>query len=156
MARRPLYHGYWVDYPDDVPTFWVPDKKAPDGKRTVTKEEFQRLIKVQPAEGDEVTFTAHVRNNGFAPAPETDYRLYIDDKVVATGAIKALAPGQEASIPCPSDTRQPREPDPERRRQALPAGDRDAHRGQDSPEGRDNGCEWRMGHGATNAPPRWR
>ena len=99
ISQRPLYHGYWMDYPDDVPTFWVPDPDAPDGKRTVTKEEFQRLVKYQPAEGDEVTFTAHVRNNGFVPAPGTNYRLYIDDKVVAKGTIKALDVGEEQSIP---------------------------------------------------------
>ena len=67
ISQRPLYHGYWMDYPNDVPTFWVPDANAPDGKRTVTKEEWQRLVKYQPAAGDKVTFTAHVRNNGFAP-----------------------------------------------------------------------------------------
>jgi hypothetical protein len=99
ISQRPLYHGYCMDYPNDVPTFWVPDKNVPDGKRTVTKEEFHRLIKHQPAEGDEVTFTAHVRNNGFAAAPATDYKLYIDDKVVAAGQLKALAPDEEAAIP---------------------------------------------------------
>ena len=99
ISQRPLYHGYWVEYPDDVPTFWVPDKKAPGGKRKVTKEQFQRLVKYQPAAGDEVTFTAHVRNNGFAPAPAAAYRLYIDDKVVAEGKLKALAGDAEAAIP---------------------------------------------------------
>jgi outer membrane protein assembly factor BamB len=99
ISQRPLYHGYWMDYPNDVPTFWVPDADAPDGKRTVTKEEWQRLVKYQPAAGDTVTFTAHVRNNGFAQAPATRYRLAIDDKVVAEGKIKALAPDEEVAVP---------------------------------------------------------
>jgi hypothetical protein len=99
ISQRPLYHGYWMDYPNDVPTFWVPDKKAPDGKRTVTKEEFQKLVKCYPAEGDKVTFTAHIRNNGFAPSPATNYKLYIDDKVEKKGDVKALQPDEEMSIP---------------------------------------------------------
>ncbi len=99
ISQRPLYAGYWMDYPNDVPTFWVPDKDAPEGKRTVTKEEYQRLVKCRPAEGDEVTFTAHVRNNGFVAAPGTNYRLHIDDKVVAKGKIKPLDVGEEQSIP---------------------------------------------------------
>ena len=73
ISQRPLYHGYWMDYPNDVPTFWVPDKDAPDGKRTVTKDEFQKLVKCNPAEGDKVTFTAHIRNNGFTPSPATNF-----------------------------------------------------------------------------------
>ena len=98
ISQRPLYHGYWMDYPDDVPTFWVPDPDAPDGKRTVTKEEWQKLVKYQPAEGDKVTFTAHVRNNGFAPAPATRYVIRLDDKVVASWnglAISGLAKGYQ-------------------------------------------------------------
>jgi len=99
ISQRPLYRGYWMDYPDDVPTFWVYDKNAPDGKRTVTKEEFQRLVKVNPAAGDKVTFTVHVRNNGFAPSEKSKYLLYIDDKVVAKGALNALQPDEEQAIP---------------------------------------------------------
>ncbi len=90
ISQRPLYPGYWLEYPDDVPTFWVADKNSPDGSRKVSKEEFARLVKHKHAEGDEVTFTAHVRNNGFVPSPKTDYRLYIDGKIVKKGEIKAL------------------------------------------------------------------
>ena len=99
ISQRPLYPGYWLEYPDDVPTFWVADKNSPDGSRKVSKEEFARLVKHKHAEGDEVTFTAHIRNNGFVPAPKTDYKLYIDDKVVARGRIKALDVEEETSIP---------------------------------------------------------
>jgi hypothetical protein len=99
ISQRPLWHGYWFDYPNDVPTFWVPDQNAPDGKRTVTKEEFIRLTKCKPAAGDKVTFTAHVRNNGYEPSPATTYCLYIDDKVVAKGKIKPLQPDEEQAIP---------------------------------------------------------
>jgi hypothetical protein len=87
-----------MDYPDDVPTFWVVDEKSPSGRRTVTREEWEKLTKYQHAPGDRVTFTAHVRNNGFAPSPETDYKLYIDDEIVAKGRIKALNPDEEQSI----------------------------------------------------------
>ena len=98
ISQRPLYPGYWLEYPDDVPTFWVPDPSSPDGSRVVTKEEYMRLRKYQPAEGEEVTFTAHVRNNGFVSAPETDYRLYIDGRAVGKGKIKALEVGEEATV----------------------------------------------------------
>jgi streptogramin lyase len=97
IAQRPLYPGYWMDYPNDVPTFWVPDPNAADGKHEVTREEFMRLTKYQPAAGDKITFTAHVRNNGFAPAPATRYRLYLDEAVVAEGELLALAPDAEAT-----------------------------------------------------------
>lgn len=99
ISQRPLYPGYWLEYPNDVPTFWVADKNSPDGSRKVSKEEFARLVKHKHAEGDKVTFTAHIRNNGFVPAPATDYKLYLDNKVVAKGRIKALDVGEEARIP---------------------------------------------------------
>jgi hypothetical protein len=105
IAQRPLYTGYWMDYPDDVPTFWVPDAKAPDGKKTVTKEEFQRLTKYQHAPGDKVTFTAHVRNNGFGPAPATHYRLYLDDKVVKEGDTNRWRRTRRRAAPTSGSTR---------------------------------------------------
>lgn len=98
ISQRPLYAYYWMAYPNDVPTFWVPDKNSPDGSRQVSKEEFARLVKHKPAEGDEVTFTAHVRNNGFVRSPKTDYRLYIDAKIVKTGQLKALDVGEDIAI----------------------------------------------------------
>jgi hypothetical protein len=98
ISLRPLYAGYYLDYPNDIPTFWVVDEKAPDGKREVSREEYQKLIKFQHAAGDEVTFTAHIRNNGFVPSPETDYRLYIDNEEVGQGNIEALEPDEEATV----------------------------------------------------------
>ena len=47
-----------MDYPNDIPAFWVPDPSAPDGKKTVTKEEWQRLVKFQPAAGDAIATPA--------------------------------------------------------------------------------------------------
>ncbi len=98
ISQRPFYLGYRMDYTDDVPTFWVHDPDSPDEKRSVTKEEYLRLEKYQHADGDDVTFTAHIRNNGFVPSPKTDYKLWIDDKIVDKGKIKALAVGEERSI----------------------------------------------------------
>ena len=98
ISLRPLYAGYYMDYPNDIPTFWVVDEKAPDGKREVSKEEYMKLVKYQHAEGDKVTFTAHIRNNGSAASPETDYRLYVDDKVIEEGTIKGLEPDEEEAI----------------------------------------------------------
>jgi DNA-binding beta-propeller fold protein YncE len=98
ISQRPLYVGYWMDYDNDVPRFWVPDPKAPDGKRAVARDEYIRLQKYQHADGDPVTFTVHIRNNGFAPAPRTNYRLYIDDTVARTGKIDPLQIGEEVSV----------------------------------------------------------
>jgi len=98
ISLRPLYAGYYLAYPNDVPTFWVVDPNAADGKREVSREEYQELIKFQHAKGDDVTFTAHIRNNGFAPSPETQYRLYIDDRELQRGTIEALDPDEEAIV----------------------------------------------------------
>ena len=98
ISQRPIYPGYWLAYPDDVPTYWVKDERSPDGKREVTREEHDKLVKHQHAEGDEVTFIAHVRNNGFAPSPPASYRFCIDGKVVDTGKVKALGPDEEESL----------------------------------------------------------
>jgi hypothetical protein len=54
ISQRPLYPGYWLGYPDDIPTFWVADKNSPDGSRKVTKEEYAKLVKHKPAQGDEI------------------------------------------------------------------------------------------------------
>ena len=98
ISLRPLYAGYYLAYPNDIPTFWVNDPKAANGKREVSREEYQELTKFMHAKGDDVTFTAHIRNNGFRPSPETEYRLYIDDKEVQKGTIKALDPDEEATV----------------------------------------------------------
>ena len=98
ISQRPLYVGYWIDYPNDVPTFWVADEKSPGGRRAVSREEWEKLTKYQHAPGDKVTFTAHVRNNGFVSSPETDYKLYIDGELVDKGRIKPLNPDEEQPI----------------------------------------------------------
>jgi hypothetical protein len=99
ISQRPLYPGYWMAYPNDIPTFWVADSLSPESSRKVSKEEYTKIVKHKPAQGDEVTFTAHIRNNGFIPSPETDYKLYLDDKVVDKGKVKGLGVGEEFSIP---------------------------------------------------------
>ncbi len=52
-------------------------------------EEIARALKLRYTPGEIVTFTAHVRNVGFAPAPPFGFECLFDDKVIAQGRCNA-------------------------------------------------------------------
>ena len=95
IERAPLYPAYCVGYnqPDlvDVPILL--------DAQTLQPLDRANDIKRQPAPGDRVTFTAHVRNRGSAACGEWEYQWFVDDAPAASGTYKnALKPGEEAAV----------------------------------------------------------
>ena len=95
IERAPLYPAYCVGYdqPDltDLPVLLDP--------QTLQPLDPAHDVKRQPATGDKVTYKAHVRNRGGAPAGEWEYQWYVDDKPQTFGVFKTtLKPGEEGSL----------------------------------------------------------
>jgi len=55
-------------------------------------EEIAKDLKLRYTPGEEITFTAHVRNVGFATAGAFDYEWLIDDQVIAHGRFREPLP----------------------------------------------------------------
>lgn len=81
ISRAPLYYRYCVEYPQGIPVLCA------------GHETDQRW----PAEGELVTFTAHVVNKGTVASPAFDYTWEIDDLAQASGTLPGLAAGAEAT-----------------------------------------------------------
>ncbi len=95
IERAPLYPAYCVGYdqPDliDLPVLLDP--------QTLQPLDTAHDVKRQPAAGDKVTYKAHVRNRGNAPAGIWEYQWTVDDKPAVNGTFKtALKPGEEGSL----------------------------------------------------------
>jgi len=56
--------------------------------------------KNNPAPGDAVTFSGHIRNTGTTTV-SPEYRWDLDDVPVAGGTLSSMAPGQERVVSCP-------------------------------------------------------
>ena len=82
ISRSPTYHRYCVIYPQNKPIL------CPG------TEQEQRW----PGFGDTVTFTGHIANQGTEPSPPFTYIWAIDDLVVASGSLPALAPQQTTTV----------------------------------------------------------
>jgi sugar lactone lactonase YvrE len=85
ISRTPLYHTYCVLYGWDVPN-------QPGIPYLCPGTENDRRW---PEPGEIVTFTAHVVNKGSVASPPFAYAWAIDEAVVATGTLPALAPAAE-------------------------------------------------------------
>jgi hypothetical protein len=81
ISRDPLYYAYCVEYPDGIPQI------CPG------REEDPRW----PAQGEVVTFTAHVVNKGSDPSPAFGFAWAIDGSTVMTGSLPGLASGETIS-----------------------------------------------------------
>lgn len=81
--QLPHYERYAVDYPN------------PWG---ILRAERQKL-KRWPDEGEEVTYMVHVRNEGFADSPPTDFLCTIDGKVVSKLTVASIKAKGETIIP---------------------------------------------------------
>ncbi|MGC9356382.1 MAG: CARDB domain-containing protein [Anaerolineae bacterium] len=82
ISRAPLYNRYIVKYTYDNRPYLLPGT-----------EDDQRW----PAQGEIVTFTAHVMNKGTVASGAFDFAWSIDGSVVATGTQPSLAPGAEVT-----------------------------------------------------------
>ena len=80
ISRDPLYHRYEVVYSEDGRPIIRPGT-----------EDDQRW----PAQGEVVTFTAHVRNKGYFASGKFTFKWFVDDQEVAVGTIANLPGGDE-------------------------------------------------------------
>lgn len=86
IERTPKYPGYRVDY-DQPGKRGAPILVDNRTHRPLSPAE-AAAVKRWPAPGEVVTFTAHVRNAGDAPAPSWDYEWRIDGRVVGAGRME--------------------------------------------------------------------
>ena len=78
ISRTPRYPAYLVSYDNGVPV-----SVNTEGKPMTTEE--QANTKRRPEEGEEVTFTATVLNQGVIPTGAFEYAWYVDDKLIEKG-----------------------------------------------------------------------
>ncbi len=98
ISRSPRYWRYDIQYTGQGIPY----------ESTLTKSKQK-----WPAEGEQVTFTAHVTNKGNAASGSFGYRWTINGSVIGTGTIGSLAPGAEGTaslqwtwaMPTPQDAR---------------------------------------------------
>ena len=83
--RIPRYHRYTVDYKNVYPEL----------------SEEQKKLKRYPDEGEEVKYLVHVRNEGFAQSPATDFVCTIDGQVVKKMTLEPIEPKSEKIIEVP-------------------------------------------------------
>lgn len=90
IERTPRYDRYTVSYQTGI------DPNEPGtAKPYLTSEEQSK--KRWPTPGEMVTYTAHVKNIGIAPAA-CPYKWYFDGVEVASGTTPTLEPGEEYSV----------------------------------------------------------
>lgn len=87
ISRAPLYQSYCVDYPWNYPNMPGIPFLCPG------TENEQRW----PANGEIVTYTAHIVNKGSQASPSCDYAWLIDGSAVLSGTLPALAPGAQVT-----------------------------------------------------------
>ncbi|MGC8668038.1 MAG: CARDB domain-containing protein [Chthonomonadales bacterium] len=90
IERTPRYPGYALEYGRPG---WkgIPILVGNRTRKPLTPQEARRIQR-WPKEGELVTFTAHVRNHGDAPAPPYDFVWMVDGTPVSKGATPESQP----------------------------------------------------------------
>lgn len=88
IQRTPLYSAYCVQYPWDIPGQPGIPALCP-GTENAPR---------WPAQGETVTFRAHIANQGSQASPAAAYTWTIDGQQVASGTLPPLAPGETTSV----------------------------------------------------------
>ena len=81
ISRDPMYYMYCVEYPDGLPQICAGHE---DDRHW-------------PAQGELVTFTAHVVNKGTLASPGFDFQWALDGSPVLSGSLPGLAAGAEVT-----------------------------------------------------------
>lgn len=117
IQRVPRNVGVAFEYPNDIPKpgctclsqpepgrgpFTYKPQPKPTSKpvEEMTVQQMLQACRHWPTAGQQVTFIAHIKNHGGAPAPPAPYVFLIDDKPVSQGSLPEVAPGAEATASC--------------------------------------------------------
>ncbi len=88
------YTKYNTPFVGGAPVLNKRIKEIGEEKKFLEPENIAQDLKLEYKEGEEITFTAHVKNFGFADSKPFKFRWFVDDKEVASGsydkAIKVL------------------------------------------------------------------
>ena len=100
VQQMPFYGGYGFEYPGNVPTMtdgklW---REKHERRWIFAKAEADAIAKHAPDPGEEMTFTAHVINNGGKASPPAAYVFMLDDRVLKKGTLPALEPREETTV----------------------------------------------------------
>ncbi len=92
IERNPKYPGTKIE--------WQEVDEGPEGNKgnPASSPVVNQDVQKWPKPGEQVTFTAHVKNKGTRPTPEYDWHWLIDGKEAKNGVSRPLAPGEEAKF----------------------------------------------------------
>lgn len=91
ISRTPRYQKYIVVEEKGL------DKRDPELPK-VRLAEGQEGLQRWPKKGENVTFTACIKNMGDAPTGEFNYKWYFDGKEVASDKLTSLKPGEQTTV----------------------------------------------------------